>query len=68
MGINSGFKGLIGVVKGGERQSLEFSWWLQELGSGTRSLDSVESSRLDLVDRPLGKDFCLDSWWGYADA
>jgi len=30
-------------------------------------LDSAESSRLDLVDRPLGKDCCLDSWWGYAD-
>ena len=59
---------LIGVVKGGERQSLECSWWLQDLGSGTRSLDSAESSRLDLDDLPLGKDFCLDSWWGYADA
>jgi len=28
----------------------------------------AESSHLDLVDRPLGKDCCLDSWWGYADA
>ena len=55
-------------MKVGERQSLEFSWWLQELGSGTRSLDSAESSRRDLVDRPLGKDSCLDSWCGYADA
>jgi len=54
-------------VKGGERQSLEFSWWLQDRRSETRSLDSAESSRLDLVDRPLGIDCCLDSWWGYAD-
>jgi hypothetical protein len=26
-------------------QRLEFSWWLQERGSGTRSLDSIGSSR-----------------------
>jgi len=55
-------------VKGGERQSLEFSWWLQELWFEIPSLDSAGSSRLDLVDRPLGKDCCLDSSWGYADA
>ena len=59
---------LAGVVKGGERLSLGFSWWIQELGSGTRSLDSAESSHLDLVDRPMGKDCRLDSWWSYADA
>jgi len=37
-------------------------------GAGTRSLGSAGSSRLDLVDRPPGKDCCLDSSWGYADA
>jgi len=59
------------VNRGSERwghQRLEYSWWLQELGSGSRSLDSAGSSRLDLVDRLLGKDCCLDSSWGYADA
>jgi hypothetical protein len=59
------------VNRGSERwgrQRLEYSWWLQELGSGTRSLDSAGSSRLDLFDWPLGKDCCLDSSWGYADA
>jgi hypothetical protein len=58
------------VNRGSERwgrQLLELSWWLQELGSGTRKLDSVGSSRLGLVDRPLGNDCCLDSSWGYAD-
>jgi len=58
------------VNRGSERwgrQLLEFSWWLQELESGTRSLDSA-GSRLDLVDRPRVKDCCLDSSWGYADA
>ena len=49
--------------EGWGRQLLEFSWRLQELGSGNRSLDSAGSS-LDLVDRPLGKDCCLDSSWG----
>jgi len=59
------------VNRGSERwgrQRLEFSWWLQELGSGTRSLDSAESSRRDLVDRPLVKDCYLDPSLGYADA
>jgi hypothetical protein len=59
------------VNRGSERwgrQLLESSWWLQGLGSGTPSLDSAGSSRLDLVDRPLGNVCCPDSSWGYADA
>ena len=50
------------------RQLFEFSWLLQGLGSGTRNLHSIENIRLDLVDRRLGNDCCLDSSWGYADA
>ena len=30
----------------------------------TRSLDSSERSRLNLVGQPLGRDCCLDSSWG----
>jgi hypothetical protein len=40
----------------------------QRAGVWTRSLDSAGCSRLDLADRPLGNDCCLDSSWGYADS